>query len=380
MNEAQKFVAAMGAGWNLGNSFDSCEREPYSPERDIEVITAFHNPKPDRALFDAVKNAGFSVLRLPCSWHNHMTEDFVVSDRFLEYYKNAVDTALSLGFYVIINIHHDDDKAFIYPDSEHLESSWRFINAVWTRLAETFKDYDEHLLFEAFNEPRLRGTEYEWIAFDKYDEVGIDSLSTISELCSRFVKLIRESGGKNVQRYLMLPSHAASPGNAIHPAFVLPSDSAKNRLILSVHAYIPYPFALAPIHSPEAVRTFDDKNPADTEPIDHLMSMIAEHFPDTPVIIGEFGASNRNDNTEDRERWVRYYTGKARIYGFPCIWWDNGMHDGDHENFGIFDRHTKEIKYPTIVKALLPEDRGQKTEDRRQRTEDRGRRMEMRSE
>jgi endoglucanase len=123
------------------------------------------------------------------------------------------------------------------------------------------------------------------------------------------------------------------------------------RLILSVHAYTPYNFALAPAET--AVTGFDDTDPTDTATIDRFMDRLAEKFPDTPIVIGEFGATNRK-NPADRERFARYYTKKARSYGFHCIWWDNGsIYRERGEHFGLFDRRKNTVKFPEIVKALV---------------------------
>ena len=42
-----------------------------------------------------------------------------------------------------------------YPDSAHYEQSEKFLKSVWTVMAERFRDYDEHLILESLNEPRL---------------------------------------------------------------------------------------------------------------------------------------------------------------------------------------------------------------------------------
>jgi endoglucanase len=356
MTEALWFTQNMWAGWNLGNVFDSADGKPYDSANELSYITSRNNPPVSEALFEAVGEMGFRTIRLPVSWHNHVIDDdFTISKVWLDTYKKAVDTALDMGFYVIINIHHDDDPKFYYPDPEHRESSWKFMGAIWKQLCETFKDYDEHLLFESINEPRLKGTEYEWKPIDITNKTQRESLYTIMDLNQRFVDLVRSTGGENKERYLLVPSHAASADNTINPAFEIPEDSAENKIIVSVHAYLPYAFALAPIKSEQAVREFDRKNPKDTAPIDRCMTGLYEKYTKKgiPVIIGEYGASNRDENTEARASWAEYYIDTARLYDIICIWWDNGSFDGDYENFGLIRRDTLECPYPEIMKALV---------------------------
>lgn len=64
--------------------------------------------------------------------------------------------------YVILNTHHDVDTAYYYPTKEYLDNSKKYISSIWAQLAECFSDYDEHLIFESMNEPRMVGTSYEW--------------------------------------------------------------------------------------------------------------------------------------------------------------------------------------------------------------------------
>jgi endoglucanase len=346
----------MWAGWNLGNVFDAADNKPYDAERELSYITSRNNPPVSRELFQTVYDSGFRTIRLPVSWHNHVIDDdFNISKVWLDCYKKAVDTALEIGFYVIINIHHDDDPKFYYPDSEHLESSWKFMKAIWTKLCETFADYDEFLLFESINEPRLKGTEYEWKPIDITNDIQRDALYTIMDLNQRFVDLVRSTGGNNSERYLLVPSHAASYDNTLNSEFTIPEDTADNKIIVSVHAYIPYPFALAPINSEQAVDTFDPENEEDTKYINKMFDGLSKKFTGKgiPVIIGEYGASNRGENTEARAAWTDYYVTKAREADITCVWWDNGSFDGDYENFAIIRRDTLECPYPEILQALV---------------------------
>jgi endoglucanase len=343
----------MKAGWNLGNVFDAADGKPFDPEHELDYLTSRKNPAASKELFKAVFDAGFKTIRLPCSWHNHViNEDYDISPAWLSAYKKAVDDALLIGFYVIINIHHDDE--FVVPTSEKLESSWKFMGAIWRQVADIFKDYDERLLFESLNEPRLKGTEYEWKVIEWGNEIQRDALTAIMTYNERFVKLIRESGGKNAARYLLCPSHAANADSTIIPEFKIPDDE---RVIVSVHAYIPYPFALAPIGSDAATDKFDSENEADTAPIDKFMTGLYEKYTSKgiPVIIGEYGASNRGDNTSARAAWTEYYVGKAAEAGIICVWWDNGSFCGDYENFAIIRRDTLEFPYPTILAPLVKE-------------------------
>ena len=63
--------------------------------------------------------------------------------------------------YVILNIHpRDNSTDFYYPSSDYLEQSEKYVKSIWSQLAAYFADYEDHLIFESLNEPRLVGTSY----------------------------------------------------------------------------------------------------------------------------------------------------------------------------------------------------------------------------
>ena len=142
----------------------------------------------------------------------------------------------------------------------------------------------------------------------------------------------------------MIPDYAANSAIAMEHLEV-PEDDG--RIIVSIHAYTPYNFAL------NANGPAEWNNDSDTQDIDTLMSSIKGLFTDKgiPVIIGEFGAVNK-DNAGARAEWLKYYMSAAKEIGVPCFWWDNGSFNSNGENLGFIDRRTYEIKYPELLEAM----------------------------
>lgn len=341
-NEAMSFVENLKIGWNLGNTLDNTKF--VQDERISEM--AWGSPQITEEMILTVKNAGFNTIRIPVTWHNHMDESYKISDYWLGRVKEIVDYAYNNEMYVIINIHHDTDKAYFYPTYETLDNSLEFISEVWTQLCETFKDYDEHLIFESINEPRLIGTDFEWW-IDTNSATGIEAIDCVMQANQAFVDLVRASGGSNATRYLMTPSYCASYRYACDDLFSPPDDPA-NRTIVSIHAYEPYTFALD-----------DNTNGSfvigrSSGSVDEIMDMIYEKFTSKgiPAVIGEFGARNK-DNLESRISYAAYYVASARSRGITCLWWDNNAFEGNGELFGLLDRSTLEWTYPDIVLAMV---------------------------
>ena len=348
-NEAMAFLKNMGVGWNLGNTFDA-HRDGYITN-DLSIETAWVGVRTSEKLIATVHDAGYNTLRLPVSWHNHVSkDDFTINKPWLDRVQEVMDYAISRGMYVILNIHHDDGKEYYYPSSACYDQTARYITAIWTQLAERFRDYDEHLIFECINEPRLKGTDNEWW-FDANSAACVDAADCINRLNQLFVDTVRASGGNNAARYLMVPGYDAAPGSTVNGYFTLPQDEADNRIIVSVHAYTPYAFALQDGGS----STFKPSTTTQSAEIQQFLTALYRTYisQGIPVVIGEFGARDKKGNLQERVNYAAYYTASASARNIPCCWWDNGAFYGTGELFGLIRRDTCVWKYPEIVEAMM---------------------------
>lgn len=348
-NEAMTFLKKMGVGWNLGNTFDAHQDNFRGNELKIESLWC--GVETTREMITAVNEAGFNTLRLPVSWHNHVSGDnFQISEAWLNRVQEVADYALSQGMYVILNTHHDVGADYYYPNSENAEVSERYIRSIWHQLAERFADYDDHLIFESMNEPRLKDTEDEWV-FNAGKDTCRDAAECINRLNQLFVDTVRSTGGSNATRYLMVPGYAASVDGALNEYFQLPADAADNRVIVSVHAYTPYSFAL----EDGGTDTFKLTDIGQTSEINRLMISLYKTYiaQGIPVVIGEFGARAKGDNLQSRIDFTAYYAANASARNIPCVWWDNNGHKGNGELFGLLNRAKCEWTHPEIVQALV---------------------------
>ena len=145
-----ELVADMKIGWNLGNTLDAVGGVGIMSE------TAWGNPKTKQEMIDKILEAGFNVIRIPVTWDGHFgpAPEYKIHDIWLARVKEVVDYAYNKGAYVIINTHHEE---WYMPTEENKVANGEQISALWTQIAEYFKEYDEHLIFEGLNEPRLRG-------------------------------------------------------------------------------------------------------------------------------------------------------------------------------------------------------------------------------
>jgi endoglucanase len=348
-NEALAFVKNMKVGWNLGNTFDAVDATRLTNK--LEYEWAWVGVKTTEEMIRAVKDAGFNTIRIPVSWHNHVSgDDYTIDEPWLDRVQEVVDYAVRNELYIIINIHHDMGRDFIYPTRDYLDQSKRYVGSIWSQVAERFKDYDHRVIFESMNEPRIVGHKNEWWP-DPNDADIMDAVECINELNQLFVDTVRATGSNNRDRYLMVPGYCASFAGATVPGFRIPADTVDNRIIISVHAYTPYNFAL----QDGGIRTFDISRQSSTKDINYFMDILYDSFVSKgiPVVIGEFGARNKKDNLQDRVDFTAYYVAYAAARGMTCIVWDNHGFTGSDELFGLLDRKAVEWRYPEIVEALI---------------------------
>ena len=327
--EAIRFVNGMGAGINLGNTLDSTGLRYYRPNADdLEYETYWGNPRADAETFLAMKEAGFGTVRIPVTWEDHLDAEYRISDVWMDRVQEVVDMALEAGLYVILDLHHEEWLDLKIERETEIREEFVMI---WEQIAERFQDYDERLLFESMNEPRLRNSKYEWNA-------GTEELrGMVSRLNEDFVETIRTAGGKNKKRYLLVCPYVNTSEMEAMQDMGMPDD---NRLIVSVHMYDPYLFC----------QVEDDNSDWDTketrervaEAFQNMNSLFIEQ--NIPVILTEFGCKDKG-NTEARVAWTNYYMTQSRRYGIPCIWWDC-------EYYGLLDRENKIWKFPEIVEVL----------------------------
>ena len=194
-DERLKFTEKLKCGWNLGNTFDATDDSGNADPAGLE--SAWVGIKTSEDMIKAVHKAGFETLRLPVSWHNHVSgDDYTIDKAWLDRVQEVVDYAINDGMYVILNIHHDEQEFF--PSSDRMDSSRKYVSSIWSQIAERFKSYNEHLIFETLNEPRLVGSPNEW-NLNMGAKECLDSVRCINELNQLAVDTIRKTGNNNAE-------------------------------------------------------------------------------------------------------------------------------------------------------------------------------------
>ncbi|MDS0525280.1 cellulase family glycosylhydrolase [Clostridium sp. SHJSY1] len=322
---AMDLVKDMKVGWNLGNTLESTGGE-----------TGWGNPKTTRKMIDEIKNAGFNTLRIPVRWDEHYTDDnYTIDPEYMSRVETVVNYALANNMYAILNIHHNAIQGEM--NNANKDKVIKEGTTIWNQIAEHFKDYSDKLIFETINEPRVGD---DWTG-------TTESYNVINDYNASILPVIRATGGNNEKRLVMIPGYAASSDYAKVSAMKVPQDS---HVAVSIHAYIPYNFAMNTAAGSQT--TFGDTDKAF---IDKTFRLLDKTFKQKgiPVVLGEFAATDKN-NLQDRTNFAKYYLQVASSYQIPCCWWDNNAFAANTtDSMGLFNRKTLKFVYPEIVQAML---------------------------
>ena len=328
------FVKGMGVGWNLGNTLDTKNSDK----------TYWGNPETTRELIDAVKAKGFKTLRVPITWQFNMSmtaPDYTIQSTYLDRVEEIVNYGLRNDMYVIVNIHHDED--IISPTYAKYDQSEAILKSIWTQVATRFKEYDNKLIFENFNEMRVVGSAQEWNGGTE------ENRDCINKFHAAIVKAVRAVGGKNTDRYLMVAPYAASTAPVAIDALVLPKD---DHLIVAVHSYSPYNFAMN-ANGTASWGTSQEKRELDAEMDKIYNKFIARNI---AVVMGEWGSINKN-NVDARIAHASYYVSACRRRGICPVWWDNGIARKANgkvaDTYGLINRSTYRWEHDSLASAIV---------------------------
>ena len=144
----QDAITKIKRGINIGNSLDAIPSE-----------TGWGNPLIQKYYFDDYANAGFTSIRIPITWKDHIsnTSPFTINQTWLNRVDSVVTWGLNKGLYIIINIHHEEGFKQI-DTMKNLVAKATMIakyDSLWSQIATHFKDKSDHLFFEILNEPQI---------------------------------------------------------------------------------------------------------------------------------------------------------------------------------------------------------------------------------
>ena len=326
---AMEYAKDMGIGLNLGNTMEAysatdCEKSTYTwipvvgsnTPQDYE--TCWGAVVTTQESIDGMKNAGFRTVRIPVFWGNMMENDgtYTINEAYINRVQEIVDYCMNDDLYAVINIHHFDE--FIIRRND-LESCKEIFTDLWTQIAEHFKGYGDKLIFEGFNE---------YLGGEQFNEAGVltelpkdKAYELVNALNQTFVDAVRAVGGNNANRVLVVSGYWTNIDLTTSDKFIVPTDSANDRLMVSVH-YIDNSFYWM---NQIGTQSWLDYSKAQCD-------LLKAKFTDNniPVFVGEttsvyprsnFGADPLYDTSSE---CLETLLNMAADYGFIPVLWDTG--------------------------------------------------------
>ena len=359
LNQSQ-IVEAMGPGWNLGNQLESVTDN-------VPEETNWGNPVITEKLIQSVKAAGFKSIRISVSYFAKIDDDkdYTIDSKWLDRVQEVVDYCIKNDLYAVINIHGDGyntiDGSWLLCNGKNQTEIKKKYKKVWKQIAERFKNYDEHLLFESMNEE-----------FDgSYSEPNKEYYQNINDYNQIFVDTVRKTGDNNTKRWLIIPGWNTNIDyTAGDYGFKLPTDQYRDksidkeeqRIMISVHYYSPWDFCggengVITQWGNEADDPSKTSTTCDETYMKNQLNLMKTTFADKgyPVFIGEYGSIGKTSYDSENEYYRAYFARKlcqlSRKNGCIPMYWDNG-YNGVH-GFGLFDRTTCEVTQPVIIDAIM---------------------------
>jgi endoglucanase len=330
---AKEIVNEMGIGWNLGNTFDCYVKSKKFNSPD-EQITAWGNIIPTKEMILKIKKYGFKTIRLPVTWMHFIDESGNVNSDWMSRVKEVTKWIIKDKMYCILNVHHDGVTGNWL--SEGMKVKNKYIN-LWSQIAEEFKNFNDYLIFESMNE-------VEFLLGDKHDFLTLLNLNQL------FIDTVRNSGGKNGDRLLLIAGMDGNADLTCSSEYSIPIDPI-NKYAVSFNYYIPERFTLELDSAPWTYVI--DKVTYEVLPMTHWgekghyeemlnnFENIKKAFLDKqiPVIINEVGVltEEKKDSKSVREFLFSSFLLSIDYDGIMiCLW------DTSNKNYGDMNYYNRE--------------------------------------
>ena len=328
-------------GYNLGNTLDSWPVGDWwdpATKTPTDWEQGWGQPITTPEIIGAIADRGFNIVRVTVTWGPHMDAAGNVDAAWMARVKEVVDYVINAGMYCIVNAQHDTGSAntsWIIADMDVYPTAAPRFKNLWTQIANTFKGYGDHLLFEAFNEILYTNSNDGWTA----PAAGNSCYEAIRRYHQDFVDAVRATGGNNEYRNLVINPYGGGNSQVVLDEMAVPNDLHANHILMSVHSYDPYNFCND--NGEWSILTFNQEC---KDEIDAVFNRVMKRSGDLgiPAFFGEFGAIDGKKDPGERIKYATYMAQKFKSNATTGLWW-----------MGLVNRVTLTWTEDEIVTALF---------------------------
>ncbi len=243
---------------------------------------------------------------------------YQINDQWMDKVTQVVDWTLDTGMYAIINIHWDNGWVNTFP--ENRDECMKRYTTMWTQICDNFKDYGDHLMFESQNEEL--GWESLWNKWGGTNGKA-ESYQLVNEINQKFVDIVRNSGGNNDERHLLISGYNTGIDVTCDSMFKMPNDPA-GRCAVSVHYYTPSTFAILEEDADWGKCAYTWGTEQEFAELYSQMDMMKNTFIDKgiPVIVGEYGCPKKNKDPNSVQLFLKSVCEAAYERQLCPILWD----------------------------------------------------------
>ncbi len=346
-----ELVTLMGNGINLGNTMEACDNTVGNVTDDTSHYETYWGcPVTTQEAIDGMKAAGFDSIRIPVAWMTNATTlgkdgDYTISEAYLDRVEEIINYALNNDMYVILNDHWDGGwyGMFGSDDAATRELAMEAYKGMWKQIAERYAEYSDYLIFEGANEEiGARFDENSALYCEDSENNYLTTEETYAlalEVNQAFVDTVRATGGNNADRFLLVPGYGTDITKTCDEQFIMPTDTADSKLLISVHYYDPSGYCIF-ASLPTWGTQKEHQAMADT------LAMM-EKFNDLGygVVIGECGAIYLEDGQlkEGALEWTEHFLNICDLHNYCPVLWDTT---------GSFDRNAAKFRFDDLAKIF----------------------------
>ena len=328
-----EFVDLLGNGINLGNTMEAYGHTTLGTKAEVSAYeTLWGAPETTQEMVTGMHEAGFDTLRIPVAWTNMMdyeSGDYTINEAYLDRVEEIINYALSVDMYVIVNDHWDGSwwGMFGSATQETRDQAMEMYISMWTQIAERYRDFSDHLIFESANEElgnRLNDTD---VAKDSGALSPDECYETANRINQNFVDTVRATGGNNEHRFLLIAGYNTDIAMTCDNRFSMPTDEMNSdnpKLLLSVHYYDPSGYCInTSLPTWGSTQDYEEQN----EKLSMLEKFTSQGY---GVIIGEYGVliENMDHLKENTVEYLTNFLANCDYYGYCPVLWDcNNMYN-----------------------------------------------------